>query len=152
MRPTKYNADLNETVEKFCKLGATNEQIADFLGVCTASVKNWLVKEPEFLASVKRGREFADANVANALYQRAIGYSHTEEKVFQYEGTPIKVETIKHYPPDTAAAFIWLRNRQPKLWKQQPEVVKLDEEQVKELRIVSASEYQMQVSKNGTDK
>lgn len=31
-------------------------------------------------------------------------------------------ELTKHYPPDTVAAFIWLKNRQPKLWKDKIEL------------------------------
>jgi hypothetical protein len=27
------------------------------------------------------------------------------------------VPTTKHYPPDTAAAIIWLKNRQPERWR-----------------------------------
>lgn len=146
--PTKYKPEFNEQVEKFCKLGATNEQIADFLNVSVATVKNWLNQEEEFLASVKKGRMFADANVAEALYQRAIGYKHKETKLFHYQGEIVTTEVVTCYPPDTAAAFIWLRNRQPKLWKQQPEVVH-HEHTVKDLKLVKASEYvaQMEVHK-----
>ena len=84
-RPSKYNPELNDQVMKFCKLGATNEQIADFLDVSVATVKNWLSNEPEFLTAVKAGRAYADANVAEALYQRAIGYKHKETKLFHYQ-------------------------------------------------------------------
>jgi hypothetical protein len=35
----------------------------------------------------------------------------------QYEGQPIEVEYIQHYPPDTQAASLWLRNRQPGKWR-----------------------------------
>ena len=30
--------------------------------------------------------------------------------------------TVKHYPPDTQAASLWLRNRQPQLWRDKTEV------------------------------
>lgn len=145
-RPTKYNPEFNEMVEKFCKLGATNEELADFLGVSYATLKHWKDKNPEFKQAVMKGKAVADAKVAEALYQRAIGYSHNEDKIFQHEGSPIIVPTKKHYPPDTAAAFIWLRNRRPKDWRQQPEVIQ-HEHTVKELKVVKASEYLMEVSK-----
>jgi len=41
----------------------------------------------------------ADAEVAEKLYQRACGYSHPTVKIMQYEGQPIEVEYIQHYPP-----------------------------------------------------
>ena len=59
----------------------------------------------------------ADANVAKRFYNRARGYEHPEDKIFLYEGSPVIVSTVKHYPPDTQAAIFWLMNRQPRLWK-----------------------------------
>ena len=42
------------------------------------------------------------------------------------DGTAIKSEHIvpytEHFPPDTAAAFIWLKNRQPDRWRDKKEV------------------------------
>ena len=32
---------------------------------------------------------------------------------------------VEHYPPDTAAASLWLRNRQPKLWRERSENVQV---------------------------
>jgi hypothetical protein len=74
-------------------------------------VNSWKGSHPEFLEFLKNGKQVADANVAQALYHRALGYSHHEEKLFQYEGDVIRADTIRHYPPDTGAAFIWLKNR-----------------------------------------
>ena len=65
----------------------------------------------------RRGKDMADAEMAKSLYHRGMGYSHDEEKIFQYEGEPVRVQTTKHYPPDTPAASLWLRNRQPELWR-----------------------------------
>jgi hypothetical protein len=76
-----------------------------------ATVNRWKQGQPEFCESLKNGKQVADANVAQALYHRALGYSHHEEKLFQYEGGVIRADTIRHYPPDTGAAFIWLKNR-----------------------------------------
>lgn len=146
-RPTKYKPELNELVTKFCMLGATNEQIADFLDVGLRTVELWIQKDREFMRAVKRGRLGADADIVQSLYQRAKGYSHPEQKHFQHEGNIITVDTVKHYPPDTAAAFIWLKNRRPKDWKNQPEVIQ-HEHTIKTLEVVKASDYQkLQISK-----
>ena len=32
------------------------------------------------------------------------------------------VPYVEHFPPDTAAAFIWLKNRQPHRWRDKKEV------------------------------
>lgn len=127
-------------VTKFCMLGADNKQIADFLEVSLSSIDYWLANSKAFSSAVKKGKIVADAEMVNSLYQRGKGYSHPEDKHFQYEGNIITVPTTKHYPPDTAAAFIWLKNRRPKEWKNQPEVIH-HEHIVKELQVVSASDY-----------
>jgi hypothetical protein len=40
-------------------------------------------------------------------------------KIFMPTGAsePIYAPYTEHYPPDTAAAIWWLKNRQPKLWR-----------------------------------
>lgn len=110
-RPTRYRKEFAEQVYKLCLLGATDEQLGDFFEVSVQTIHNWTEKHPEFLEARKKGKQIADANVAEALYHRALGYSHPEEKIFQYEGGVVRAETVKQYPPDTAAAFIWLKNR-----------------------------------------
>lgn len=119
-RPTKYNSELNNQVEKLCKLGATDAQIADFLGIAESTLNLWKTKEPQFMESIRRGKLIADAEVAESLYKRATGYEHPEDKIFNDSGKPMIVPTIKHYPPDTAAAFIWLKNRAG--WKDKQEL------------------------------
>lgn len=110
-RPSKYKAEYDEQVYKLCLLGATDEQIADFFGVAVSTIHKWAGEHEGFSEARKNGKLVADSNVAEALYHKALGYSHPEEKLFQYDGAVIRADTVKHYPPDTAAAFIWLKNR-----------------------------------------
>jgi len=41
--------------------------------------------------------------------------------ISNYQGDVTVTEVTKHYPPDTAAAFIWLKNRRPDLWRDKQE-------------------------------
>ncbi|HXS93043.1 MAG TPA: hypothetical protein VN736_00470 [Candidatus Limnocylindrales bacterium] len=116
-RPSKYREDFPSQATRFCRLGATNENLAELFEVTISTIGKWLSEIPEFSDAVKAGREIADAKVADALYHRAIGYTHESEEIFQYRGEVIRAKTKKHYPPDTAAAFIWLKNRRPDLWR-----------------------------------
>jgi hypothetical protein len=50
--------------------------------VSDATIDNWKAQHPDFLGSSKEGKEEADARVVRSLYQRAIGYSYTTEKIF----------------------------------------------------------------------
>jgi len=116
-RPSKYKKEYAEQAYKLCLLGATDKELADFFGVTESTLNLWKKEHPEFSESLKNGKEVADANVADRLYKRAMGYEHPEDKIFQYEGEPVIVPTIKHYPPDTTAAIFWLKNRQRGKWR-----------------------------------
>jgi len=119
-RPTTYKEEYNKLAYGFCLLGATDKFLADRFEVCKDTINEWKKVYPEFSASIKSGKEIADAKVAEALFNRACGYSHPEEKIFNDGGEILRADTIKHYPPDTAAAFIWLKNRGG--WKDKQEV------------------------------
>jgi hypothetical protein len=69
-----------------------------------------------------RGGVHADAKVAERTYYRALGYRAPATKIMQYGGQPIIVPYVEHYPPDTTAASLWLRNRQPNKWRDKHEV------------------------------
>ena len=129
-RPSVYSADLNETVRKLALLGATDKEMADILGIAESTFHKWKIDHPVFSESITRGKVIADSEVAERLYQRALGYSHKAVKIFNSEGIPLVVDYVEHYPPDTQAASLWLRNRQPKKWRD-----KVDHEHSGELTI-----------------
>jgi hypothetical protein len=116
-RKTTYKKEYADLAYKFCLLGAIDKELADFFEVAENTINVWKRKHKEFELALKEGKEQADTNVADRLYQRAIGYSHPEEKLFQYNGEVIRAETIKHYPPDTTAMIFWLKNRQKDRWR-----------------------------------
>jgi hypothetical protein len=56
-------------------------------------------------------------------HERACGYSHGAVKIYRADdGWVIKVPCTVEYPPDTTAASLWLRNRQPRLWRDKHEI------------------------------
>ena len=113
-RPSCYRESYQEQVYKLALLGATDKELADFFGVCEDTINEWKKVFPEFSESIKRGKIQADVEVAQKLFHRATGYTHPEEKIFCHDGKIIRANTTKHYPPDTGAAFIWLKNR--RMW------------------------------------
>lgn len=120
-RPSEYREEYIEQARKFCLLGATDKELADFFHVTVTTLNNWKNEHPEFLVSIQEGKEIADANVADRLYQRALGYSHPEVHVSNYQGVVTLTPLTKHYPPDTQAGSLWLRNRQPAKWRDKVE-------------------------------
>lgn len=116
-RPSAYKSAYAEMARKICLLGATDEKLGEILGVSKQTINTWKAAHPEFLDSITRGKEVADAEVAESLFHRAKGYKHPEVHVSNFQGAITLTPLIKHYPPDTPAASLWLRNRQPKLWR-----------------------------------
>lgn len=116
-RPTLYRDEYAEQAYKYCLLGADNQKLAALFGVSDTTIDNWIRDKQDFFGAVKRGREIADAEVANSLYHRAIGYSHPAVKIFNNNGAIITADYVEHYPPDTGAAMAWLKNRQPDSWR-----------------------------------
>lgn len=124
-RPTDYKPEYAEQARKLCLLGATDKELADFFGVVERTINYWKYEYPEFLQSVKGGKDVADANVAESLYKRANGYEHAAIKIFAdaKTGAVLKVPYIERHPPDTMACIYWLNNRQRKTkkWRQKQE-------------------------------
>ena len=120
-RPTNYKKEYDEQAYKLCLLGATDKEMADFFNVKEQTINNWKKNHPSFFESIKRGKIVADANVAKSLYNRALGYYHPEDKIFNDNGEPLIVPTVKHYPPDPTAAIFWLKNRKPAEWRDKRE-------------------------------
>lgn len=126
-RPSTYLPEYADQARRLCLLGLTDPELASFFGVCERTINYWKGAHPDFLQAITKGKTLADADVAASLYERACGYSHPEDKFFQYEGRIMVEETIKHYPPDTAAAFIWLKNRQSGKWRDKADQTDIDQ-------------------------
>lgn len=127
-QPTKYKEEYCDQARKLCLLGAIDEEIADFFNVHVDTIYEWKKVHEEFSEAIKSGKELADANIAQRLYERASGFEHDSEEikvVSDGQGAGSSVERVpvkKIYPPDTTAAIFWLKNRQPDKWRDKKEV------------------------------
>ncbi|MDR1465430.1 MAG: helix-turn-helix domain-containing protein [Oscillospiraceae bacterium] len=87
-----------ETEEGFILLqgwardGLSNEQIAQNMGIAAATLYSWREGHPEILEAIKKGKEVADYEMENALYEKGIR-------------------------GDVAAQIFWLTNRRPEKWQ-----------------------------------
>lgn len=120
-RPTEYRDEYPEQAEKLCKLGAIDKELAEFFGVSESTINEWKLAHPEFSESIKSGKQIADMNVADRLYQRAMGFEHPEVHISNYQGAITQTPITKVYAPDTVAAIFWLKNRQPSKWRDKTE-------------------------------
>lgn len=120
-RPTLYDPKkFPDRAFKLALLGLTNEQLATAFGVAVSTISLWMVEHKPFSDAITRGRDEADGEIAHSLYHRAKGYSHKAVKMFQAGGQILREEYTEHYPPDTMAASLWLRNRRGDKWRNQP--------------------------------
>jgi hypothetical protein len=119
-------------VESWARDGLTDEQIANNLGIGTATLYEYKNKYPEFAEAIKNGKDDIDIEVENALLKRALGYEYEEitkeplynavsgEPILNEDGTPkIAITKIvrKQVLPDTTAQIFWLKNRRPRQWR-----------------------------------
>jgi hypothetical protein len=116
-RPSMYRSEYVDLCFNYCLLGATDAELAVFFDVTETTVNNWKKDHPEFFESIKKGRAAADANVANRLYCRAMGYEHDDTDIRVISGEIVQTPIRKYYPPDTAAGIFWLKNRQKAKWR-----------------------------------
>ncbi len=120
-RNTKYYPDIHPIwAESLAMEGYTDKEIALRMGISKATLNNWKKIYPEFLDSLKKGKEPADAEVERALFKAAKGYDVNEKKITidPQTGQPIRIETIvKHIAPNPTAAIFWLKNRRRDKWK-----------------------------------
>jgi hypothetical protein len=121
-RPTDYKPEYARQALHLCRLGATDAEMAEFFGCGIPTFYRWQHENAEFQKAIKLGKEQPDSRVERSLYQRAVGYSHPDVHISNYQGQVTITPIMKHYPPDVAAAFIWLKNRRPDLWRDKHEI------------------------------
>jgi hypothetical protein len=110
-RPSKYKPEYCELAKNYCLLGATDVEVAGFLGIGLRTLNDWKIAHADFYEAMSWGKDQADAKVASSLFHRATGYSHPDVDIRVIAGQIVKTDLIKHYPPDSAAGIFWLKNR-----------------------------------------
>lgn len=122
-QPSKFDKINHDVVEFMYKHGATDKQVALCLKVTEQTLNNWKKAHPKFFESLKDWKYDADGKVERSLYERACGYKLIETKALMdvKAGEIRTIEIERHYPPDPTSMIFWLKNRQPKDWKDKRE-------------------------------
>ena len=126
---SRYNAEYHvDWIAGLARRGCTLDEIARDLGVARSTLCKWIKDNAELSDALKCGRDFADVKVEKSLYQRALGFTRSVKKTIIGTGDkdgqkPVRIElTDEEVPPDTTAIIFWLKNRNPKLWRDVQEV------------------------------
>lgn len=150
-------------LEGWARDGLIEEQIAKNMGISRSTLNDWKKKYPDISNTLKKGKEVADRNVENALYESAIGKKYKVKKPIkvkeiQYrDGKRVKeVEHIEYaeeeivIPPNTTAQIFWLKNRKPDVWRDKQDVhVKDDTNKKKKMDNIASILKQMKPVKEG---
>ncbi len=108
--------------------GLTDEQIANNMGISRETLYKWIRTYSDIADSLKTGKEEADIQVENALFQSAMGYDYeeiTEELKYDNKTRSYKMMVTKrqkkHQPPSNTAQIFWLKNRRAEQWRDKVE-------------------------------
>jgi hypothetical protein len=96
-RPTSFKPEFIVQGAKLCRLGATDEEIADFFGVDVRTIYRWKEAHEEFCQALKEDKDAADTRVEKSLFQNAVNGNVT-------------------------AQIFWLKNRKPDQWRDKQDV------------------------------
>lgn len=121
-RPTKYKAEYCEQAKKLCAKGFIDTDLADFFDVNVDTIYEWKKRHPNFSESLKGGKVYSDEKVVLSLYQRALGIELVDTKIEDDGSANKKVTTTtKQVAGDVGAMCMWLKNRMPSEWRNNPE-------------------------------
>jgi hypothetical protein len=124
-RPSTFNKKIADIIVRLAGEGKTEDEIAKLIGVGKQTLYNWRAAQPDFRDAVKNAKAVADQLVMASLFSRACGYSQPSTKFFLHNGQVIREEYIENFPPDVTACIFWLKNRQPRKWR---DTFKIDSE------------------------
>lgn len=129
-RPNKYINDVKprfDEILKWLKLGATEKEIAENLGVNQKVFCKYKKQYSELNDLIKKGRKQPVQAIKAALYKKAVGFEYTESKLIEDSDGGWKKETYKKQSlPDPTAAMMLLKHWDKEMeWTSDPASLKL---------------------------
>ena len=116
--------------------GATEKQIAHNLGIGYSTFAKYKAENAEFAAFLKNGRRTLVLELRGALVKKALGFSYIETKTIkktEVDGSVSETTETAHKQalPDVAALNLCLKNYDPDDWANDPQALKLKQEELK---------------------
>lgn len=125
-------------LEGWARDGLTDEQLAENMQISASTLYEWKKKHSEISEALKKGKEYSDRLVENALFKKAVGFEKKIKKAVKIKEVQYKdgkkvgekeridfVDEVVYFPPDVTAQIFWLKNRKPEKWREKlnPELV-----------------------------
>jgi transposase-like protein len=95
-RPTEYDPSILESVAELAESGATDQQLADYIGVDRSTLYRWKHRYPAFRDALKTSKDVCDTRIERTLYEKADS-------------------------GDVTSMIFWLKNRRPQEWRESRE-------------------------------
>ena len=152
-RPSKFETEIRPRfpeIQEWLKLGMTDKDIAENLGISKQTICEYKKKFPEFSELCKNSRKQPVTEIKTALFNRATGFHYSEKKtVVEYEEWSEEVKSAlqaigidtsnlekrklvrmevydKYSVPDPASALILLKHWDKEHeWTQDPQMLDL---------------------------
>ena len=137
-RPALYDASFCGHVRRLARLNMplTNAALARYFGVCERTIQNWKSQSPAFLRAVELAGLPFQMDVADRLYDTAMGAEWTEQQAFKLKrityadnGKKLREEEFvevkevrRRAAPNVNAQQFYLRNHQPQYWREKVHV------------------------------
>lgn len=122
-RPLLYKEDYVRQARIACEeLGATDKKLAKLFGVSVDSIHDWKIRYPEFKQAIIEGKDvFNTATAETCNLKRITGYDYKEvvsepDPLAQGKMKVVKI-TKKHIPSDPTSTIFFLKNRDPRRWR-----------------------------------
>lgn len=126
------------------KEGLTDQQIAKNMGIAYSTFNVWKNKYSAISEALKKGKVVIDKEIENALVKNALGFHYEEEKTFikEVDGKRTMTKEVykKYARPDTTAIIIWLKNRMPDVWSDNPTELGKEEQLAKIAKLKAQTE------------
>lgn len=134
-RPSKYENDVKPRfaeIKEWLKIGATDKEIAENLGINKATICEYKKKYPEFNELIKESRKAPVQAIKAALFKRAVGFTYVEKSVVNSEKNGLTVTTTtKTVLPDPASCLILLKHWDKETeWSHDPATLKLKKKEL----------------------
>lgn len=123
--------------------GLTDEQIAKNMKISRSTLSKYKKEYSDISDTIKKNKEIVDYEVENALLKKALGYTITlgKQKVTK-DGDVVNITEDIHIVPDSTAIIFWLKNRQPKKWRDKVEIDNKNKTDDKVLELLSKIEQE----------
>ena len=92
-RPSKYETDVKprfDEITEWLKIGATDKEVAENLGINKATICEYKKRFPEFNELIKCSRKQPIQAIKAALFKRATGFNYQEIKEIEAQITQLQ--------------------------------------------------------------